>query len=141
MHVMISIVTGICIQEHRHSHLDTGICTCTSHGAVSVIQEPPHLCFLVQVVPHCALFPLLLGTKCLEDRQVAQIHEDSYMEIHVLSTLAYENKKEKKGNPPNRDLDKETYIARDTWMPSLENWGSTHTCTACVYMYADLLEV
>ena len=46
-----------------------------------------------------------------------------YMEIHVFSTLAYENKKEKKGNQPNHDLDKETYIARDTWMPSLENWG------------------
>ena len=46
-----------------------------------------------------------------------------YMEIHVFSTLAYENKKEKKGNQPNNDLDKETYIARDTWMPSLENWG------------------
>ena len=41
-----------------------------------------------------------------------------YMEIH-----AYENKKEKKGNPPNHYLDKQTYIARDTWMPSLENWG------------------
>ena len=27
-----------------------------------------------------------------------------YMEIHVLSTLAYENKKEKKGNPPNHDM-------------------------------------
>ena len=37
-----------------------------------------------------------------------------YMEIHVFSTLAYENKKEKKGNQPNHDLDKETYIARDT---------------------------
>ena len=36
------------------------------------------------------------------------------MEIHVFSTLAYENKKEKKGNQPNHDLDKETYIARDT---------------------------
>ena len=46
-----------------------------------------------------------------------------YMEIHVFSTLAYENKKEKKGNPPNHYLDKQTYIARDTWMPSLENWG------------------
>ena len=43
------------------------------------------------------------------------------MEIHVFSTLAYENKKEKKGNPPNHYLDKQTYIARDTWMPSLEN--------------------
>ena len=32
-----------------------------------------------------------------------------YMEIHVLSTLAYEN--EKKGNPLNRDLDKQAYIA------------------------------
>ena len=39
-----------------------------------------------------------------------------YMEIHVFSTLAYENKKEKKGNPPNHYLDKQTYIARDTWM-------------------------
>ena len=45
---------------------------------------------------------------------------DMYMEIHVFSTLAYENKK---GNPPNHYLDKQTYIARDTWMPSLENWG------------------
>ena len=43
------------------------------------------------------------------------------MEIHVFSTLAYENKKEKKGNPPNHYLDKQTYIARNTWMPSLEN--------------------
>ena len=34
----------------------------------------------------------------------------------MFSTLAYENKK---GNQPNHDLD---YIARDTWMPSLENW-------------------
>ena len=40
----------------------------------------------------------------------------------VLSTLAYENENEKKGNPPNRDLDKQTNIARDTWMPSLENY-------------------
>ena len=48
------------------------------------------------------------------------------MEIHVFSTLAYENKKEKKGNQPNHDLDKETYIERDTWMPSLED----------MYMYA-----
>ena len=39
-----------------------------------------------------------------------------YMEIHVFSTLAYENKKEKKGNQPNHDLDKETYIARDMYM-------------------------
>ena len=39
------------------------------------------------------------------------------MEIHVLSTLAYENKKV-------THPDKQTYIiARDTWMPSLENWG------------------
>ena len=44
----------------------------------------------------------------------------TYMEIHVLGTLAYENKI---GNPPNHYLDKQTYIARDTWMPSLENWG------------------
>ena len=43
-----------------------------------------------------------------------------YMEMHVFSTLAYENKKD---NPPNHYLDKQTYIARDTWMPSLENWG------------------
>ena len=44
-----------------------------------------------------------------------------FMEIfsHVFSTLAYQNKKEKKGNPPNHYLDKQTYIARDTWMPSL----------------------
>ena len=45
------------------------------------------------------------------------MHMSMYMEIHVFSTLAYENKKEKKGNQPNHDLDKETYIARDTWMP------------------------
>ena len=51
------------------------------------------------------------------------IRESVYMEIHVFSTLAYENKKEKKGNPPNHYLHKQTYIARDTWMPSLENWG------------------
>ena len=38
---------------------------------------------------------------------------DTYMEIRVLSTLAYENKKEKKGNPLNHDPDKQTYIARD----------------------------
>ena len=35
--------------------------------------------------------------------------------------------KNKKGNPPNHDLhtytNKHIYIARDTWMPSLENWG------------------
>ena len=31
----------------------------------------------------------------------------------MLSSLAYED------NPPNCDLDKQTYIARDTWMPSL----------------------
>ena len=51
------------------------------------------------------------------------MHSYMFMEIHVLSTLAYENEK---GNPPNHDLDKQTYIhvARDTWMPSLENWGS-----------------
>ena len=49
-----------------------------------------------------------------------------YMEIHVLSTLAYE---EKKGNPPNHDPDKQNIIiARDTWMLSLENWACT-----CVY--------
>ena len=27
----------------------------------------------------------------------------------VFSTLAYENENEKKGNPPNHDLDKQTY--------------------------------
>ena len=70
----------------------------------------------------------------------------------MFSTLAYENKKEKKGNQPNHDLDKETYIARDTWMTSLENWGgglkifcgyvhapihSTHHCSSgCVGMYS-----
>ena len=32
------------------------------------------------------------------------------MEKHVLSTLAYENKKEKKGNPPNHDPDKQQYM-------------------------------
>ena len=53
-----------------------------------------------------------------------------YMEIHVFSTLAYENKKEKKGNPPNHYLDKQTYIARDTWMPSLT---CTCTCTDSRY--------
>ena len=47
----------------------------------------------------------------------------------MFSTLAYENKKEKKGYQPNHDLDKETYIARDTWMPSLEN---IHTCNSCL---------
>ena len=44
-----------------------------------------------------------------------------YMEIHVFSTLAYENKKEKKGNPPNHYLDKQTYIARDTYMYIVES--------------------
>ena len=34
----------------------------------------------------------------------------------MLSMLAYENEKEKRGNPPNRDLDKQPHIARDTWM-------------------------
>ena len=51
------------------------------------------------------------------------------MEIHVFSTLAYENKEEKKGNPPNHYLDKQTYIARDTWMPSLENCTSNSLLT------------
>ena len=60
----------------------------------------------------------------------------TYMEIHVFSTLAYENKKEKKGNPPNHYLDKQTYIARDTWMPSLENWGGgLNIFTVYMYMY------
>ena len=58
-----------------------------------------------------------------------------YMEIHVFSTLAYE----KKGNPPNHFLDKQTYIARDTWMPSLENWGGGLNeiviCAMYMYMY------
>ena len=41
----------------------------------------------------------------------------------MFSTLAYENKK---GNQPNHDLDKETYIARDTWM-----YMCMYTCTVC----------
>ena len=36
------------------------------------------------------------------------IYRSIYMEIHVLSTLAYGNKK---GNSPNHDPDKQTYIA------------------------------
>ena len=47
------------------------------------------------------------------------------MEIRVFSTLAYE-----KGNPY---LDKQTYIARDTWMPSLENWGGGLVSQADVF--------
>ena len=46
-----------------------------------------------------------------------------YTIIHVLSTIAHANEK---GNPPNRDLDKQTYIARDTGCPALR----TGTCTA-----------
>ena len=49
-----------------------------------------------------------------------------YMEIHVHSTLALRNQKEKKGevtHPTIYSPDKQTYIARDTWRPSLENWG------------------
>ena len=42
-----------------------------------------------------------------------------YMEIDVLSTVAYEAKK---GNPPII-AQKNKHTARDTWMPSLENWG------------------
>ena len=49
----------------------------------------------------------------------------NHMYIHVHSTLALRKQKEMKGkvNPPNHSPDKQTYIARDTWMPSLENWG------------------
>ena len=49
----------------------------------------------------------------MQDIHVQHCTLNYYMEIHVFSTLAYENKKEKKGNQPNHDLDKETYIARD----------------------------
>ena len=52
----------------------------------------------------------------------------------MFSTLVYENKKEKKDNPPNHYVDKQTYIARDTWMPSLENWGGGLKIF-CGYMY------
>ena len=55
----------------------------------------------------------------------------------MFSTLAYENRKEKKGNPPNHYLDKQTYIARDTWMPSLENWGGG---LKIFYMYMYIYE-
>ena len=48
-----------------------------------------------------------------------------YMEIHEHSTLALRKQKEKKGkvyiNPPNHSPDKQTYTAKDTWMPSLED--------------------
>ena len=61
------------------------------------------------------------------------------MEIHVLSILAYEKKK---GNPPNHDPDKQTYIARDTWMPSLENmyvhvytYITVKDCGFCLELY------
>ena len=36
------------------------------------------------------------------------------------------NQKDKKGKvikPPNHSPDKQTYIARDTWTPNLDNWG------------------
>ena len=52
-------------------------------------------------------------SKCNTQDRLHQSSYDTYMEIHVLSTLAYENKKEKKGNPLNHDPDKQTYIARD----------------------------
>ena len=60
--------------------LATNICR-LRHGLPSVPQSP-YVTLLVQI---------------------------AYMEMHVLSTLAYENKKEKKGNPPNCDPDKQTY--------------------------------
>ena len=63
------------------------------------------------------------------------------MEIHVFSTLAYENKKEKKGNPPNHYIDKQTYIARDTWMPSLENWGGGLYIYMCVSAISGMLAI
>ena len=58
------------------------------------------------------------------------------MEIHVHSTLALRKQKEKKGkvtHPTIAQTNKRTciiyiyiYIVRDTWMPSLENWGGAH---------------
>ena len=52
------------------------------------------------------------------------------------STLALRNKKEKKGevtNPTIAQTNKHI-IARDTWMPSLENWGGGLKIF-CGYMY------
>ena len=53
-----------------------------------------------------------------------------YMEIYtcacILHTSFKRNWKENKGkltHPTIYSPDKQTYIARDTWMPSLENWG------------------
>ena len=54
-----------------------------------------------------------------------------YMEIHVHSTLSLRNQKEKKGevtHPTIAQTNKHTciytvHVARDSWMPSLENWG------------------
>ena len=45
-----------------------------------------------------------------------------YMEIDLLSALAYENKNDKKGNPHNHSPDKQKYTARDIWMPGLGRW-------------------
>ena len=62
------------------------------------------------------------------------------MEIHVHSTLAKEERKESEvtyttiaqTNKHNYII---IYIARDTWMPSLENWGGSGLKIFYVYMY------
>ena len=59
----------------------------------------------------------------LQNNQRHRAKEIVYMEIHVFSTLACENKN---GNPPNHYLDKQTYIARDTWIKL-----SAHVLYAC----------
>ena len=55
-----------------------------------------------------------------------------YMEIHVHSTLAKE-KKGKVTHPTIAQTNKHI-IARDTWMPSLENWGGGLKIF-CVHVY------
>ena len=80
----------------------------------------------------CVQGMLILSLLIFMPSILIQRHLLVYMEMDVLSTLAYENNKDKKGNPPNHSPEKQTYTARDTWMHSLENFVA---CT-CTFVYS-----
>ena len=46
-----------------------------------------------------------------------------------------ENRKKSKVTRPTIAQTNNTIIARDTWMPSLENWGGGLKIFVCIYMY------
>ena len=62
-----------------------------------------------------------------------------YVELHVHSTLAFRKQKEKKGKVTHPTIAPEKQT-RDTWMPSLENWGGGFNMYIdTYYMYQESL--